>query len=75
MQKRLYRSRDNRMLAGVCGGLAKYFNWDPVLVRVIAVAAMFVSFCLAIVVYIILAVVVPLEDRVDINNGINQGRN
>lgn len=75
MEKRLYRSRNNRILAGVCGGLAKYFNLDPVLVRVLAVVAMFLSFFLVIPVYIILAIVVPLEDRVDINKGMNQSRN
>ena len=31
--KRLYRSRKNRMIAGVCGGVAEYFNVDPTLVR------------------------------------------
>ena len=31
--KRLYRSRKNRMICGVCGGIAKYFNIDPTLVR------------------------------------------
>jgi phage shock protein C len=31
--KRLLRSRQNRRLAGVCGGIADYFGWDPTLVR------------------------------------------
>ena len=31
--KRLYRSRENRVLCGVCGGIAEYFNVDPVLIR------------------------------------------
>lgn len=31
--KKLYRSRKNRMIAGICGGLAEYFNLDPTLVR------------------------------------------
>ena len=35
--KRLYRSRRNRVLAGVCGGVAEYFNIDPTIVRIIAV--------------------------------------
>src|SRR4051812_10957896 len=39
--RRLYRSRDERMLAGVCGGLAEYFAIDPVIVRIIAVALVF----------------------------------
>jgi phage shock protein PspC (stress-responsive transcriptional regulator) len=34
MEKRLYRSRQNRKLAGVCGGIAEYLGWDPTLVRV-----------------------------------------
>jgi phage shock protein C len=34
MEKRLYRSRSGRTLAGVCGGIAEYFGWDPTLVRV-----------------------------------------
>lgn len=32
--KRLCRSRSNRTLAGVCGGIAEYYGWDPTLVRV-----------------------------------------
>ncbi|SHE86900.1 phage shock protein C (PspC) family protein [Thermoanaerobacter uzonensis DSM 18761] len=35
MQKRLYRSKENRMLGGVCGGIAEYFNVDPTIVRLI----------------------------------------
>lgn len=33
--KRLYRSRDDRWLAGVCGGIAKYFDMDPTIIRVL----------------------------------------
>src|SRR4051812_50198596 len=39
--RRLYRSRAERMLGGVCGGLAEYFAIDPVIVRIIAVALVF----------------------------------
>jgi phage shock protein PspC (stress-responsive transcriptional regulator) len=39
--RRLYKSRDDRMIAGVCGGLAEYFGIDPVIVRVVAVALVF----------------------------------
>ena len=35
--RRLYRSRTNRMIAGVCGGLAAYFGIDPTIVRILAV--------------------------------------
>ncbi|MCF8020191.1 MAG: PspC domain-containing protein [Vallitaleaceae bacterium] len=37
MEKKLYRSRTDRMLFGVCGGLAEYFNVDPTLVRLVMV--------------------------------------
>lgn len=39
--RRLYRSRDDRVIAGVCAGLARYFNIDPVIVRVAAVVLIF----------------------------------
>ena len=32
-QKKLYKSRENRMICGVCGGIAEYFNIDPTLIR------------------------------------------
>ncbi len=60
MEKRLYRSRSDRMICGVCGGLAKYFDIDPTIVRVIAVLSVFVS-GLGLLAYIIMAIVVPLE--------------
>ena len=37
MKKRLYRSRKDKMLAGICGGLAEYFDVDPSLVRLASV--------------------------------------
>ncbi len=60
MENRLYRSRSNRMIAGVCGGLAKYFNIDPVLIRLIFVLSLFLG-GVGFIAYIILAIVVPLE--------------
>jgi phage shock protein PspC (stress-responsive transcriptional regulator) len=39
--RRLFRSRDDRVIAGVCGGLARYLNIDPVIVRVVAIALIF----------------------------------
>lgn len=39
--KRLYRSRKNRMIAGVCGGLAEYFGIDPIIIRLIALVLLF----------------------------------
>ena len=60
MERRLYRSRSDRMIWGVCGGLAKHFDMDPTIVRVIAVLLVFVS-GFGILAYIILAIVIPLE--------------
>jgi phage shock protein C len=60
MTKKLYRSRNDRMIWGVCGGLAKYFAVDPVIVRVIAVVSLFVG-SLGFWIYIIMAIAVPVE--------------
>ena len=58
MQKRLYRSQDERMIAGVCGGLAEHFSLDPTIVRLLFVLGVFVKGA-GLVAYIILAIVVP----------------
>ena len=60
MERRFYRSRSDRVLFGVCGGVARYFNIDPVIVRIIAVASLFAG-SLGFWVYIIMALVVPSE--------------
>jgi len=60
MANKLYRSRTDRVIWGVCGGLAKYFNIDTVIVRIIAVASIFVD-SLGFWIYIIMALVVPVE--------------
>lgn len=59
--RRLYRSRTQRKLFGVCGGLGDYFDIDPTLVRVIFVASAFASFGIAIIAYILFAIVLPEE--------------
>ena len=51
-EKRLYRSRDDRVIAGVCGGLGKYLNIDPVLVRIAALLLIFAG-GVGIVLYVI----------------------
>ena len=58
--KKLYRSRIDRMIAGVCGGLAKYFDIDPTIVRVLFVVSIFIGGG-GILAYIILWIVVPEE--------------
>ncbi len=58
--KKLYRSRHNRMIGGVCGGIAEYFNIDPVIVRVVAVAFFFMGGS-ALLAYVIGLIVIPNE--------------
>ncbi|MCX6150019.1 MAG: PspC domain-containing protein [Ignavibacteriales bacterium] len=60
MQKKLYRSRTDKMLGGVCGGLGEYFEFDPVLIRVMFVAATFLS-GIGVIAYFLLWVIVPFE--------------
>jgi len=58
---KIYRSRDDRMLAGVCGGLAKYFHTDSSIVRLAWVLASLASIGLGILVYILLVIIFPEE--------------
>lgn len=58
MDKRLYRSRTERMLGGVCGGLGKYFNVDPSLVRLVFVL-LAVPGGVGFLPYLVLWIVVP----------------
>jgi phage shock protein C len=61
MNGRLYRSRDERVLAGVAGGLAEYLDIDPSLVRVVWVILALFSGGAFLIVYIVMALVVPEE--------------
>ncbi len=61
--RKLYRSRKDRMIGGVCGGLAKYFNMDPTIIRLIAVLGL-VAVGGTFLAYIVLLIVVP-EEPVD----------
>ena len=60
MEKRLYRSTRDRMIWGVCGGLARYFSIDPTIVRVIFILLIFAN-GLGILAYLILAILMPKE--------------
>lgn len=59
--KRLYRSRDSKILGGVCGGLGEYFNIDPVIFRVIFVLLMLPGGLPGIIPYAVLWLIVPLR--------------
>jgi len=58
MAKQLYRSTENKMIAGVCGGIAEYFDIDPTIIRIIAVVLLLAGSA-GFWIYIILWVVVP----------------
>jgi phage shock protein C len=59
--KKLYRSRNNRMIAGVCAGLAEFFGIDVTVVRLVFAAGALLGFGSFILVYLVMFVVVPEE--------------
>jgi len=56
--KRIYRDPDNRVIGGVCSGLGVYFNFDPIILRILFVVAL-LGFGTGFLVYIILWIVLP----------------
>jgi phage shock protein PspC (stress-responsive transcriptional regulator) len=58
--KRLYRSQKNSVIAGVCGGLADYFNVDPILIRGLFIVAILAGGG-GVLVYIVLWIITPVE--------------
>lgn len=61
MEKKLYRSRTNKILCGVCGGLGDYLNVDPTVVRLVAVILGIVS--VGVIAYIIAALMIPEQPQ------------
>ncbi|MCJ7834172.1 PspC domain-containing protein [Cuneatibacter sp. NSJ-177] len=57
--KRLYRSRKNMMIAGICGGLGEYFNVDPTILRLVWV--IFGCTGAGIVAYVLAAIIIPSD--------------
>ena len=66
MNKRLYKSNDNKMIDGVCAGIAEYFAIDPTIVRLLFV--LFALTASGILAYIICALMIPEETDTDNNN-------
>ena len=72
MEKKLYKSSTDKKLCGVLGGLAKYLNIDSTILRIIYVLlSLFVLGC-PVIIYIILALVMPQEPE---NNGFDNNFN
>lgn len=57
--KRLYKSRSNRVICGVCGGIGEYFNIDPTLVHLLCVLLGCTS--TGLIIYIVAAIIIPDE--------------
>jgi phage shock protein C len=61
MQKRLYRSRSDVVISGVCGGIAEHFDLDPSMVRLgWVLLSVFTAFS-GVLVYIVAALIIPQE--------------
>ncbi len=62
--KRLYRSRKNKMIAGICGGISEYTNQDPTLIRLLVVlAGVLTGIAPFVLIYIISWFIIPYEDQ------------
>jgi len=69
--KKLYRSKTNRKIAGVCGGLGEYFNVDPAIFRVVFLLLLLPGGLPGFVPYLIFWYVMPKEQSVDKKNVID----
>jgi phage shock protein PspC (stress-responsive transcriptional regulator) len=65
--RRFYRSNSDAWLVGICGGLARHFRWNPMLVRgvvaILAIAVPGISTIGMILAYIVLGLLIPSEDQ------------
>ena len=57
--KKLYRSKKNRIIAGVCSGIGEYFDIDPTIVRVLWVIGTLASMGFGIIAYILCWIIIP----------------
>jgi len=71
--KRIYRSRKNRIIAGVCGGIAEYLNIDPTIIRLLWVLFSLLH-GVGIILYIVAAIIIPEEPREGEESGLSPGQ-
>ena len=74
MKNRLFRSRSEKIWAGVCGGLANYFDIDPVIVRLLVALSFFISGGITFILYLVCIFIIPKESYYPLNNQWQQGR-
>lgn len=60
MKKKLYRSMDDKKIAGVCGGIAEYMNVDSTIVRLVAILLVF-GWGTGLLAYIVAALIMPVK--------------
>lgn len=59
MSARLKKSRHDKMISGVCGGIAEYIGWDPTIVRILFVICIFMGWGTPLLLYFILSLIMP----------------
>ena len=64
IKKKLYRSRKDRKIAGVCGGMAEYFDVDPTVVRLLWALTLIFGVLPSIIAYIICWIVIPEKPKI-----------
>ncbi|MBN1328472.1 MAG: PspC domain-containing protein [Candidatus Heimdallarchaeota archaeon] len=62
-ERKLYRSRKNKILTGLSAGLAEHYNMDVDIIRVLWIIATFVSGGIVILIYFIMALIIPIEPK------------
>jgi phage shock protein C len=63
-KKRLYKSQKDKIIFGVCGGLGKYFDQDPTIIRVITVLlVIFTGVVPGLIAYLILGMIIPINSQ------------
>ncbi|RLE62902.1 MAG: PspC domain-containing protein [Thermoprotei archaeon] len=72
--RRLYRSKKDRMIAGVCGGIAEYLGIDPTIVRLLWILLCLIN-GIGILLYILAAIIIPEEPREGVEGEQNLGQN
>ena len=71
-EKRLVRSKTNKMIGGVCGGLGEYFDFDPTLIRLIFAALIVFGAGSPILLYLLMWIIIPAADSTRAMIGMNE---
>jgi phage shock protein C len=71
LEKRLVRSRTNKMIGGVCGGLGEYFDFDPTLIRLLFAALIVFGAGSPILLYLLMWIIIPGADSPRAMIGVN----